>query len=67
MQALQTYLKDKDITQAQFAERVGVSQPTVSDWINGHIYPSGEKLLEISRITRLSIDELLANKTKKAS
>lgn len=65
MESLKTYLERKEISQAQFAQLVGVTQPTVSDWINGRMLPSTDRLVEISRVTGLSIDKLLDNPARK--
>jgi len=60
MERLREHLAEKKITQAEFARRLGVSQPTVCEWLNGKIWPSANRLLEISRETGLSIDELMS-------
>lgn len=61
MEALKRYLEDHEITQAAFADRIGVQQPTVSDWLSGRFNPSIANLQAISAETGLSIDELLDN------
>lgn len=61
VEALKRYLEDHKVTQVEFAERMGVKQSTVSDWLNGHITPSTKNLRAISAATNLTIDELLAN------
>ena len=60
MRRLRRYLADNELSQAQFAELLGVSQPTVCDWLNGDKLPSTDNLISLSRITGISIDELLA-------
>jgi transcriptional regulator with XRE-family HTH domain len=60
MEALRTYLKDRAITQAEFASQLGVSQPTVSEWINGESFPTVTRLAEISRRTGISVDKLIS-------
>lgn len=59
MERLREHLVEKEITQADFARRMGVSQPTVSDWLNGKSLPSVANLREISRETGITLDELL--------
>lgn len=59
MERLREYMLDRGLTQAQLAALLEVSQPTVSDWINGVIKPSAKRLVEISKKTGLSVDELL--------
>lgn len=61
MKALRDYLDLTDTKQADFAKRVGVEQPTVSDWINGEHLPRPEMLLRISKETGISIDKLLSD------
>jgi transcriptional regulator with XRE-family HTH domain len=60
MERLRQYLEDGEITQAEFARRLGVKQPTVWEWLNGKSKPSAERLQHIARETGLSIDELLS-------
>lgn len=47
-----------DLTQVKLAEKVGVSQSTVSDWLKGTL-PDGAKLLKLSEALGASIDYLL--------
>ncbi len=61
MNRLRRYLDDEGLTQAQFAALVGVKQPTVWEWLNGESKPSADRLIEIAKITKLSIDELLTD------
>lgn len=60
MERLRAWLVESSKTQSEFAKAMGVSQPTVSDWLNGRISPTAKKLLAMSNYTGLSIDELLA-------
>jgi transcriptional regulator with XRE-family HTH domain len=60
MERLRTWLAESETTQLEFSKAIGVSQPTVSDWLNGHTSPTATKLKAISAHTGLSIDELLA-------
>ena len=59
MDRLKKHLKRNGITQQAFAEQIGVTQPTVWEWLNGRSKPSAKKLVLISRVTGLSIDKLL--------
>ena len=45
-------------TQEQFSELLGVSRPAVSLWESDSGYPEVEKLLEIGRILKVSLDYL---------
>lgn len=62
MQRLKRYLEEEGLTQAEFADLVGVKQPSVWEWVNGESKPSADRLIVISRVTRISIDELLTDK-----
>lgn len=59
MEGLRSYMLEHGITQTELAKRLGLEQPTVSDWINGHTHPRVETLLKLSEMTGLSVDELL--------
>lgn len=63
MERLRQYLDDHSISQVAFAKKIGVEQPTVSDWLNGVMKPKADKLIAISRATGISIDDLLATGT----
>jgi transcriptional regulator with XRE-family HTH domain len=56
---LKKYLEAAEMTQAEFATAVGVSQPTVSDWVNGEMSPSLGNLVALSEITGIGLDELV--------
>lgn len=42
------------------AKALGVSQPTVSDWVSGKTSPTAQNLVRIARWTGLTVDELLS-------
>lgn len=42
------------------AEALGVSQPTISDWLSGKTTPTAANLVRISRWSGLTVDELLS-------
>ena len=53
-------LREADgLTQAQLAERVGVSQATVSQWESGTRTTSGEAVVALARVFDTSADFLL--------
>lgn len=46
------YLASKEISQARFAEQIGVSQPTLSRYVNGDSIPSvvvGARIADITQ------------------
>lgn len=56
-------LKQKD-----FAARLGISRPTVSNWEQGKNPPTTDQLFRIAEEFKVSIDELLSlKKSKKIS
>ena len=53
------YLASKEITQARFAEQVGVSQPPLSRYVNGDSLPSvvvGARIAEITQ-NKVSVND----------
>ena len=53
------YMKEKDITQLEFAKRTGISQSTVSDWRRKGTNPSADKIMIICDVLGISPYELL--------
>ena len=51
--------KEKNLTQAELADYLGVSYQAVSNWERGQSMPDIDKLADISEILGLSIDDLL--------
>ena len=56
--------KNKHLTQAELAEKIGVSNKTISKWENGETYPETTQLIAISNLFEITIDELLKGKIK---
>lgn len=52
---------ERHMTQAEFAQRLGVTKSAVSSYENGSRLPSYDILLKIARIFRVSTDVLLGN------
>ena len=50
----------KGMTQREVAEELGVTRQAVSQWESGKVYPSVEKLWELSRLYGVSMEELCA-------
>lgn len=48
----------KNITQEILAEELGVTQGTVTQWETGRSYPSGERLIGLSRILNVPIESI---------
>ena len=54
--------KEKRMTQAELADKLGVSNKAVSKWETGDAMPETGLLLPISRIFNVTVDELLNGK-----
>ena len=67
---IRDYRKKNNLTQEQFAERLGVTYQSVSRWENGTTYPDLELLPAISDLLSITVDELIgmpeAKKEEKA-
>lgn len=56
---LQKIRKENNITQEGLADKLNVSRQAVSKWESGSAYPDTEKLIQISKIFNIKIDELI--------
>ena len=56
--------KQRDMTQLELADKMGVSYQAVSGWERGSTMPDISRLPEISQILGVSIDELLGNEAQ---
>lgn len=59
------YLKEKKMSQLEFAKRTGISQSTVSDWRRKGTNPSADKIMIICEVLEISPYELLAGTENK--
>lgn len=57
---LRALRKEKNVTQEQLAEALGVSNRSVSRWENGKTLPDFDLLLELAKYYGVGIDEILA-------
>ena len=62
---LQKIRKENNITQEGLADKLNVSRQAVSKWENGGTYPDTEKLIQISKIFNVSLDELINDNVDK--
>jgi transcriptional regulator with XRE-family HTH domain len=67
MQLLKSWMARQEITQVELARRLGVSQPTVWEWLNGHSRPSLDNLLALASETGITVDELARDLPPKAA
>lgn len=56
---LQKIRKENNITQEQLADKLNVSRQAVSKWESGTAYPDTEKLIQISKMFKVSLDDLI--------
>ncbi len=54
--------KEKDMTQMELADKLGISYQAVSNWERGNSMPDIAKLPELADIFDISLDELLGEK-----
>lgn len=50
MSALKELMRLRDIKQKEIAAEIGVTQPTVSDWVNGKKIPEGKNLQKLAKL-----------------
>ena len=48
---LYQYLIQNDVSQTQFADKLGISQPTLSRYLIGSTYPTVVSAIQIERLT----------------
>ena len=49
-------------TQAELAEKIGVTQSTVAQWEKGKTLPTGSKLTKVADVLGITVDELLCHR-----
>lgn len=66
MNNIKILLKEKGVLQKEFALDIGVSQPTVSDWINNRKDPRGENLLKVAEYFGVQPEQIKIKETHDA-
>lgn len=56
--------KAHGIKQGEFARMLGISQGAVSQWEKGRTLPGRDKLIRISEILKIPLEELLADEKR---
>lgn len=59
---LQKLRKDKGLSQEQLAELLNVSRQAVSKWESGQTYPEIDKLIKLSDLFNVTLDELVRDR-----
>ena len=55
-------LKEKNMTQTEFAKRAGISNSAISDWKRKNTNPSAEKIMDICYALDITPEQLLTGK-----
>ncbi len=63
---LQVFRKGRGMSQEELAERLEVSRQSVSKWELGQAFPETAKLIELSRMMGVTVDELLKEEGSEA-
>ena len=61
-QFLKEQRKEKNMTQEELGEKVGVTNKTISKWENGNYMPPIDVLMLLTEIYGVTINEILAGK-----
>lgn len=56
---LQKLRKEKNISQEQLAEKLGVTRQSVSKWESGTSYPEMDKIVTLCKIFNCDIDTII--------
>lgn len=48
-----------DLTQTELATKMGVTQPLISNWLNGKVIPRPDTLKKLSEATKIPMNELI--------
>lgn len=67
MRNLQTWMSCKGVTQADLACMLDVTQGAVSHWLNGTNCPRASALVGLSRLTGMTLDQLMDQADYRAS
>jgi len=59
VESIEAHLVSLGLSQSNVADALGVSRQTVSQWLKGAKFPRPAKLLGLSRMLRLSFDDLI--------
>ena len=55
-------LKDRDMTQAEFAKQVGIATSTISEWKKKKTNPAVDKIMNICNVLQITPEQLLTGK-----
>ena len=52
-------LKDRNMTQAEFAKQVGIATSTISEWKKRKTNPTADKIMDICNVLQITPEQLL--------
>ena len=55
-------LKDRNMTQADFAKQVGIATSTISEWKKRKTNPTADKIMDICNVLQITPEQLLTGK-----
>ena len=55
-------LKDRNMTQAEFAKQVGIATSTISEWTKRKTNPTADKIMDICNVLQITPEQLLTGK-----
>ena len=55
-------LKDRNMTQAEFAKQVGIATSTISEWKKRKTNPTADKNMDICNVLQITPEQLLTGK-----
>ena len=55
-------LKDRDMTQIEFAKQVGIATSTISEWKKKKTNPAVDKIMNICNVLQITPEQLLTGK-----
>lgn len=56
---LKVVMAEKDLSNTWLADKLGVSQATVSKWVTNFSQPNLETLIKISKVLNVDVNELI--------
>ena len=60
-QTIKLYRKEKDLTQSELAELIGVSTQAISKWETGSGMPDISQIVPLARVLEITTDKLLGH------
>lgn len=58
-------LKDRNMTQAEFAKQVGIATSTISEWKKRKTNPTADKIMDICNVLQITPEQLLTGKVSR--